>query len=256
MNRISRTIQNVKEVIKEKIGCESNILMSNLAKSDTGLRIVVWIFVKSPKQLHCKPIMKFANNYSDCLLPKDLVTISIADNPQILSKRAKLRISDEDIEKLRLWIIGNKEALMQVWNAEISILDFNKKMKRQSEEYTLSEDLRLCEIGIVGIIGNLIVYVWPQYGGDIPIFFIGDALTFPDCTQFKTAIKIESAEYFTYSGQYTDKLNSEQREELMHFLNAKDDNYKNGDFLREIWNHGNSKQVSYPQPIPDYTKLK
>lgn len=138
MNKVIRTIRRAIETLKPMKEHEPHLLMSNLSKEDTGLPFVVWTYIKNPNQ-HYKPRIKFANNYSDCLLPKALVSVSISDNPQILSKRTKIQISKEDFKKLRLWIIGNQEALMQVWNAEISSIEFIRKMKHLNELVSLSE---------------------------------------------------------------------------------------------------------------------
>lgn len=102
------------------------VLYTNLSKKTTGLPMVVWIQVKSPLQ-NCAPSMKFANNTSDSLLPDDLVSISISENPQIQDD-TELKISREDFEALRHWIIQNKESLLQVWESEIDSLDFGRKM--------------------------------------------------------------------------------------------------------------------------------
>ena len=88
--------------------------------------MIVWIQVKSPLQ-NCAPSMKFANNTSDSLLPDDLVSISISENPQIQDD-TELKISRDDFEALRHWIIQNKESLLQVWESEIDSLDFGRKM--------------------------------------------------------------------------------------------------------------------------------
>ena len=102
------------------------VLYTNLSKKTTGLPMVVWIQVKSPLQ-NCAPSMKFANNTSDSLLPDDLVSISISENPQIQDD-TELKISRDDFEALRHWIIQNKESLLQVWESEIDSLDFGRKM--------------------------------------------------------------------------------------------------------------------------------
>lgn len=116
------------EMIEESMNDNALLEMANLAKSDTSLPMIVWIQVKQPMQ-HNAPRMKFANNYSNNMLARDLVPVSISDDPQILSKGTKLKISNADFEKLRQWIIRNKEALMKVWNGEISTIQFGKEMK-------------------------------------------------------------------------------------------------------------------------------
>ena len=122
MNKLS-------EMLMEALGYEVHPLneMANFSKKDTSLPMIVWKQVKQPMQ-HNTPRMKFANNTNNNLLPQDLVPISISDDPQILSKKTKLKISNSDFEKLRQWIIDNKENLLKVWNGEISMLQFGNEM--------------------------------------------------------------------------------------------------------------------------------
>lgn len=101
--------------------------MANLSKEDTNLPMIVWIQVESESQ-HNAPRIKFANNTSNSLKPTDLVPISISDNPVILSKGTKLKISSKDFEQLRQWIIKHKDNLLKVWNGEISTMAFCKTL--------------------------------------------------------------------------------------------------------------------------------
>ena len=122
MNKLS-------EILMKALGYEVHPLneMANLTKKNTSLPMIVWIQVKQPMQ-HNTPRMKFANNTNNNLLPQDLVPISISDDPQILSKKTKLKISTSDFEKLRQWIIDNEVNLLKVWEGEMDILDFGKVM--------------------------------------------------------------------------------------------------------------------------------
>lgn len=124
--------QEFSEMMAESMNDNALLEMANLAKSDTSLPMIVWIQVKQETQ-HNAPRMKFANNYSNNMLPKDLVPISISDDPQILTKRTKLKISNADFEKLRQWIIRNKEELMKVWNGEISTIKFGKIISEKNK---------------------------------------------------------------------------------------------------------------------------
>lgn len=126
IDTLNENQDSLKQCLDESF--ESLLEMSNFSKDDTSLPMIVWIQVKTTTQ-HNMPRMKFANNNSNSLLPKDLVPISISDNPQILSKNTTLKISTSDFEKLRQWIIRNKEALLKVWNGELSTGGFMKAMK-------------------------------------------------------------------------------------------------------------------------------
>lgn len=123
-------MKNLKDFIKEREQGRDDCLfeMANLSQSDTKLPMIVWIQVKQPMK-HNSPRMKFTNNTTKSLLPNDLVPISISNNPKILSKNTKLKISQSDFEELRQWIIRNKENLLKLWNNEIDVGDFLDSMK-------------------------------------------------------------------------------------------------------------------------------
>ena len=118
------------------------VLYTNLSKKETGLPMVVWIQVKNPLQ-NCAPRMKFANNTSDSLVPDDLVPISISENPQIQDD-TELKISRDDFEALRHWIILNRENLLQVWESKMDSQDFGRKMTMFSTKM-FSDDINVDE---------------------------------------------------------------------------------------------------------------
>lgn len=103
------------------------IAMGNLSKTNTGLPMVVWIQVRTIKDV--MPCVRFANNTNDSLLPNELVKMSISDNPRILSEEIELKVSSSDLDELRQWIVRNKNILLQHWCGVISTCEFYEKMK-------------------------------------------------------------------------------------------------------------------------------
>lgn len=118
----------------------------------------------------------------------------------------------------------------------------------------------MAEIGSFGKSKKLdfVVFIWSRDPGFIPHFHIGDSETYPKCTKFQTCLKIESPEYFPHGGKYTDRLNSNQLEQLIEFLKTEDEEGEsNWKFLLRTWNRNSSKmKVEINQEIPDYTLLK
>jgi len=106
--------------------------MSNLRKSDTGLDENIWLYddgcYRNVK--HNVPRIKFQNDNSDRINKSNLIPISISDTPQILKKNVSLNIDSKELNRLKEFIILNKEALLKHWNNEISFLQFGQLMKR------------------------------------------------------------------------------------------------------------------------------
>ena len=117
----------------------------------------------------------------------------------------------------------------------------------------------MAEIGSFGKSKQLdfVVFIWSRDPEFIPHFHIGDSETYPKCTKFQTCLKIESPEYFPHGGKYTDRLNSNQLEQLIEFLKIEDEEGEsNWKFLLRTWNRNSSKmKVEINQEIPDYTLL-
>jgi hypothetical protein len=61
---------------------------------------------------------------------KNRVAMSIEDNPQILGNSTKMKLNDKQLEQIKAFVRANKELLLQLADAEISILEFGRKMAR------------------------------------------------------------------------------------------------------------------------------
>lgn len=104
--------------------------MANAPKRVTGLPVYIWIEAKEPTQ-HNLPRIKFQNNYSDKISRPDLVPLIISDDPYIPIKNwNELKISSKDFERVRQWVIRNKQLLLDYWNDKITSYDvFEKNSK-------------------------------------------------------------------------------------------------------------------------------
>lgn len=98
-------------------------LYSNLSTRETKLPVVVWISIK-PDENHKIPRIKFVNENTTKTVKNNLVPLSISNDPQILSKGTKLKISTSDFELIRKWVIKYQKGLLKVWNDEISPSEF------------------------------------------------------------------------------------------------------------------------------------
>lgn len=104
--------------------------MANLSKDETKLPMTIWIESNVRSTHHNKPRMKFANSYSPKQNINDLIPISIdKENPEILIKNYKLKISSKDLDILKDWIKKHYENLIKVWNQDMTPFEFAKSLE-------------------------------------------------------------------------------------------------------------------------------
>lgn len=118
----------------------------------------------------------------------------------------------------------------------------------------------LDEMARVGSFDKFDIFVRTNDSGKIPHFHIVDSNTMGD--NFHSCVKILSPEYFVHEGK-EDKLNSDQRKDLVKFLSKNSDEiepfnkFSNWLILVFMWNKNNSDvKVNPTIDMPDYTKLK
>lgn len=91
--------------------------MANLSKEDTGLPRNIFISGKVP--LHKPRLKVFVGPFNGAS-----ISMSIEDNPKQIAGKAGL-LPREDLEKVALWIIKNKELLLDYWY-NYSVLETKK----------------------------------------------------------------------------------------------------------------------------------
>ncbi len=111
---------------EEALGQDLMTTLSCLSKKETHLPMVVWIEVKRSKDDQRTPMIRFANNTSDSLVPNELIPMSICGDPRLLVTDVDLKISDADLGKLRLWIISHRDTLLKHWHGEIDSVGFGR----------------------------------------------------------------------------------------------------------------------------------
>lgn len=88
--------------------------MSNIRQLLTGLKMVVWVFVRGSAKHG--PRIKVSPTHSHKIQPEGLVTVSIEDVPRVI--RGKLE--EQDFEEVSRWIKTNRKLLLDYWDCEIS----------------------------------------------------------------------------------------------------------------------------------------
>ena len=101
--------------INEDTLCE----MASLSPDETNLPCLVW--ADGPRNMKHGLRIKF----QDSLCSRDdgspMIPITISDNPQIPnSVKAKLTLSSKDLEKVKRWVVLNKDVLTQYAKGTLS----------------------------------------------------------------------------------------------------------------------------------------
>ena len=105
----------------------------NYNVEETGLPVLIYI---SPKEGSHGPRIKFLNrrnsNWRGNKDP-DSVSISICDDPKIVYPKTglRLKISNKEFNQVKLWIIQNKDVLLDFWNGVIQTKEeLNSKLTK------------------------------------------------------------------------------------------------------------------------------
>ena len=82
---------------------------------------------------HNLPRIIFQNNTSTKIQINELIPIPISDNPKMLLKNNdlnKIKISQAQINAVKLWIVKNKEILIDYWNEKTTTDELFQKLKK------------------------------------------------------------------------------------------------------------------------------
>ena len=106
--------------------------MTNLRKKYTGLPANIWIddMADARNTKHNVPRIKFQNNTSD-KVTDDLIPLSIdKENPQILTKHLSVKLSKEELNLIKKFVIINYDLLIRHWLQEIDSFEFKDMMEK------------------------------------------------------------------------------------------------------------------------------
>jgi len=96
--------------------------MSSISQEKTGLPVIIWvqtITTNENGQYNC-PKIQFQNTTSTKVDYDNVIPISIDKDPKILMKNPTIKISTEQLELVRQWIIRNYDTLISYWNGEFT----------------------------------------------------------------------------------------------------------------------------------------
>jgi predicted metallo-beta-lactamase superfamily hydrolase len=120
------------KLLTEQENLEENLKieeMATLRKSRSGLPANLYLDDVGTwsKSGHWKRI-KFQPNAGDRPVTRDMVPMSIDDNPQILVKNAKIELNAKQLNQIKAFVKANKDLLLQLADAEIEMFEFGRRM--------------------------------------------------------------------------------------------------------------------------------
>ena len=98
--------------------------MTNLAKSDTGLDVVVFCSPNYNSRHSCR--VKVSNKRGK-MTPDDVFVIDMT-NFEIVAGVCKL--NSDDLESVKVWLYRNKDVIQKFWDNEISTREFALGIKK------------------------------------------------------------------------------------------------------------------------------
>ena len=127
--------ETMDELLQTVYTDEMLLEMANISQNTTGLDVIVWVQTINTQSTgkHNLPRIKFQNNTSTKIQINELIPISISDNPKILLKNNdlnKIKISQAQIKEVKLWIVKNKEILIDYWEEKITTDELFQKLKK------------------------------------------------------------------------------------------------------------------------------
>lgn len=106
--------------------------MACLRKNKTGLPVNIYVDDSGAwKDSGHANRIKFQRDRGDRPITRDMIPMSIDDNPQILVPNPDMDLSASDINAVKRFVVENKELLEKLGDTEIDIEDFIQNMVRQ-----------------------------------------------------------------------------------------------------------------------------
>lgn len=105
--------------------------MATLRKNRSGLPVNLYLddAQSYKKGGHWKRI-KFQADKGNSPNTRDMIPMSIEDEPRIMAGASYTKLSSADIEKVRNFVKANKELLLKLADFEIDFPEFVQKMKK------------------------------------------------------------------------------------------------------------------------------
>ena len=129
MNNKDKVLQEtVRQLNENKLLLE----FANISKRDYNTPVGLWVDEAGnlgQNQHGGSPRIKIVNNYEENF--KDLIDVTISDDPQPKPKNG-VKISNSDFEKMRQFIIKNKDIFLSRYNNEITTREMYKLLDKNN----------------------------------------------------------------------------------------------------------------------------
>lgn len=112
--------QEIQKMLEQELKQKQKLYeFADLTPDDTNLPCVVW--VDGPRNMKHGFRIKFQNSYSSRLNGEAMIPMTISNNPEIpKSIKAKLKINQKELSKIKDWVVLNKEILIAYAKGEIT----------------------------------------------------------------------------------------------------------------------------------------
>ena len=117
-------------IIEEKVDYELEE-MATLRKSRSGLPVNLWLddSMAYKRSGHAYRI-KFQPDKGERPITRSMVPMTIEDDPKIMGNNPKINLSNDDINKVKAFVIANKNLLLALSDMKIDFIDFVAKMTK------------------------------------------------------------------------------------------------------------------------------
>lgn len=126
---MNQEIKLARSVIQNASAVMSVDEMSNIRQKRTGLPMVIWLKAKDGKEKH-GPRIKVQNSHSQSMNSNDTVSVTIADEPQIIPDNG---LSRSDAKLIIDFVKRHKENLLKHWRGEMSTLEITDTFLKKPE---------------------------------------------------------------------------------------------------------------------------
>lgn len=108
----------------DELGEDELFLLTNISQKESGLPVIVWVVAGAFGQ-YDMPHLKFQDSTSEKYSIRNLVSISISDEPELLNfDESCLNITADELHTLKNWIRYHHDSLMDHWNLKADSIKF------------------------------------------------------------------------------------------------------------------------------------
>lgn len=132
MDKFQEEVEFCNEALQDALKKENLMEMANLAPDETGFKHYIWCGPSGTKHGYRIKVV----NETGRLDSDDFFSLSITDNPEVIAGESK--ISAKELNKIKKWIIKNKDLLIKHANRQVDDKRFRKLVENTELEKKIS----------------------------------------------------------------------------------------------------------------------